>query len=201
MPTKIDDQKRATILQAIRDRAGTCSRAALAREFEVSASTVGNIARDAGLVDAFARTKTAAATRARSTDLADRRARLAERMLDLAESIGKRLDSSYEVIVQTQHDVFREMLGQPPLKEVKDGMAAVGTAVKAHMELIRFDTKDGGSSAAIALVDVLARGFGLHPDQAGDDDGYPIPLPTPEAQAARAAELSADAEAAAGVTT
>lgn len=201
MPAKIDDEKRAAILAAIESRKGQCSRAALAREFEVSASSVGNIAREAGITDAFARTKTAAATRARSTDLADRRARLAERMLDLAESIGLRLDSPYKIVVATQHEVHVETLDQPPLKETKDGMAAVGTAIKAHMELIRFDTKDGGNAAAIALVDVLAKGFGLHPGQAGDDDGYPVPLPSPEAQAARAAELSADAEAAASVTT
>jgi transposase-like protein len=201
MPVKLDDEKRAAILAAIESRKGQCSRAALAREFEVSASTVGNIAREAGITDAFARTKTAAATRARSTDLAARRAALAERMLDLAESISNRVDSSYTVVVATQHEVHIETLPVPPLKETKDGMAAAGMALKAHMDLVRFDTKDGGNAAAVALVDVLARGFGLKPDQAGEDDGYPVPLPNAAANAAGAAELSADAAAAAVVTT
>jgi hypothetical protein len=201
MSTKrISDETRTAIADAIRARAGECSRAQLAREFGVAASTVGNIAREAGITDAFARTKTAHATRARATDLAARRAALAERMIELAETISKRVDSEYRVVVATQHEVHVETLEQPPLKETKDGMAAVGMAIKAHMELIRFDTKGGGNAAAVALVDVLARGFGLHPDQSGDDDGYPTPLPTAEQQAERAEQLSAEAAAAGAVT-
>lgn len=180
MPAPIDDTVRAAIEQAIRDGAGQASCRGIAAAHGVSPGTVRNIARKAGLDGAFGREKTAAATKARQTDMAARRAALAEVMLGKAEHIAGRLDTAYIIVVATKDDVFRETLDEPPLREVKDGMAAVGAAVKAHMDLIRFDTKEATNPAAASLVDRLADM--LHLDVGVDervDDGYPVPLPTP----------------------
>jgi hypothetical protein len=82
--------------------------------------------------------------------------------------------------VATGDGVHLRTLDEPPLKEVKDGMGAVAMAVKAHCELIKFDTKEVANPAASSLVDRLADLLQL--DQGNDDtvdDGYPTPLPEP----------------------
>lgn len=184
MAAPLDDATRAAIEAAIRAGHGTASCRSIARDHNVSPGTVRNIAKAAGLDGAFARAKTANATRARVADMAARRAALAETLLAKAEHIAGRLDTPYIVVVTTKDDVFRETLDEPPLRDVKDGMAAVGVAVKAHVELIRFDTKEAANPAATSLVDRLADMLQL--DQGNDevvDDGYPQPLPPPPADA------------------
>lgn len=183
MPERLDDTVRERIAQAIRTgkAAGTASCRGIATEFGVSPGTVRNIARDAGIVDPFARTKTANATRARVTDMAARRAALAEALLTKAEHILKRLDQPYVMLVPSGEGVFERELAEPPLKEVKDGMAAVVAAAKAHTDLIKFDTKEVANPAASSLVDRLADLLQL--DQGNDelvDDGYPTPLAEPQ---------------------
>lgn len=186
MAAPLDPHRRATIEQAIRDGAGAVSCRALAAEHGVSTRTVGRIAREIGLPDAFTRETTKAATTARVADLAARRAGLAAKMLDLAEHFAARATGTYVYWVATKDDVQRVELDEPPLGEVRQAMTAVGIAVDKHMALIRFDTKDGADQRALSLVDALVNAFGVHPDLdgAGVDDGYPVPLPTAEQLAA-----------------
>lgn len=84
MPAPLDPAVSAAILDAV--KAGGRSRAAIAREHGVSAATVGNIARRAGVVDAFDRSATAAATTAALVDNASRRAALETKLLQRAEA-------------------------------------------------------------------------------------------------------------------
>lgn len=185
MPERLDDTIRARIEAAIRagKAAGTASCRGIATEHGVSPGTVRNIAKAAGIADPFSRAKTAHATRARVTDMAARRAALAEALLSKAEHILARLDQPYTVLVPTGDGVFTRILDEPPLKEVKDGMSAVALAVKGHCDLIKFDTKEVANPAASSLVDRLADLLQL--DQGNDevvDDGYPTPLADPPAE-------------------
>jgi hypothetical protein len=197
MADKIPDATRHAIEQAIREGAGTVSCRGLAREHGVSAGTVRNIAKAAGLAGAFTRASVENATRARGADMASRRARIAEDMLDLADHLVKRARAPYEVWIGTPQGAERVTYDEPPLNEVRQAMTAIGIAVDKHMALIRFDTKDNGNATALALVDALAASLNLDGQGAGDDgyDGYPVPLPTPEEIAAGAAALDADAAA------
>lgn len=178
MPAPLDPTVRDAIAAAIRDGAGRISCRGLAGEFDVSPNTVRKIAREIGLPDAFARAETKNATRARAVDMAERRGALATKMLDLAEHIAGRATAAYTVVIATKDEVFREILDEPPLGEVRQAMTAVGIAVDKHMALIRFDTKEGGNPAATSLVDRLAAMLALD-GTAGDDydDGYPADPP------------------------
>lgn len=171
MPAAIPEHQRAAIEQAIRAGAGRVSCRGLARAHGVSTGTIRKIAKEIGCPDAFARAETKNATRARIVDLAERRAGLAEKMLDLAEHIARRATAPYTVTLATKDEVHEIVLTEPPLGEVRQAMTAVGIALDKHMALIRFDTKDGGSVAATSLVDRLAAMLEL--DVAGADDGYP----------------------------
>lgn len=74
MPPPLDPDKRAAIAQAIRDGG---RRNEIARQHEVSPSTVTTIATAEGIDGAFDRTATKRATEAASVDLAAERVRLA----------------------------------------------------------------------------------------------------------------------------
>lgn len=177
---RIPDETRTQIEAAIRG-GGTCR--GIARQYGVSPGTVRNIARDADITGAFARTNTENATRARVADLADRRARLAERALTLAERMLDRATSPYTVLVATREDVIREELPEPPAADVRQFATAYGIFVDKHMALIRFDTKEAGNPAATSLVDRLAAMLTLDgPAPDGHDDGYPEPLPDDDGQ-------------------
>ncbi|GCD94063.1 helix-turn-helix domain-containing protein [Embleya hyalina] len=85
MPPRIDDTVRAAILADI--QAGELSRNAIARRHGVSSSTITLIAREAGHANAFDRSKTTQATRAREVDAAAVRADLTARRLTLAVTL------------------------------------------------------------------------------------------------------------------
>lgn len=185
MPAPLDPAKREAIADSIRKGAGTASCRGIAAEHEVSPSTVRTIAKEIGLPEAFARTQTKNATRAKVADAASRRAGLATTMLDLAERIAQRAREPYTVIIATKDDVFREQLDEPPLDQVRQAMTALGIAVDKHIALIKFDTRPEGNELALSLLDRLVGVFG-DPDGSGHDvdDGYPVPLPSPEQIAA-----------------
>jgi integrase len=74
MPKPLDETKRAAILADI--RAGQKPRNQIARDHDVSPSTVTGVAKTAGITDAFDRSQTLKATRAKSDDNAAKRAQL-----------------------------------------------------------------------------------------------------------------------------
>lgn len=85
MPPPLDPDKRAAILQAI--RAGGRSRGAIARDHDVSPSTVTNIAKAAGLNTAFDRAQTKKATEAAQVDHKARLVALASRAAGVSENV------------------------------------------------------------------------------------------------------------------
>jgi hypothetical protein len=166
VPAPIRENVRSAIEQAIRDGHGTVSCRGLARRFGVSADTVSRIAKNAGLSDAFGRTKTKKATQAKIADMAARRAVLAERMLDVAERLVDRVTDPY--------------VHEPSLPSVLHSMTALGIAIDKHMSLIRFDSQGSGSDAVVSLVDALISGFELDANSVDVNDGYPVLLSVPE---------------------
>ncbi|TAK89315.1 MAG: hypothetical protein EPO06_11660 [Burkholderiaceae bacterium] len=169
---RIDDATRQRVLDLAEQGV---SRNQIARDLQISAGSVTNIIRAAGKTNAFDRSRTENATRARVVDLAARRASIAETMLDLADRFAARARESYTVYLATKDDVHPVTYDEPPLGEVRQAMTALGIAVDKHMALIRFDTKEAGNAGALSLVDRLAAAFDL--DNPDADDGYPTPEP------------------------
>ncbi|MGW2707305.1 hypothetical protein [Streptomyces sp. NPDC001340] len=106
----------------------------IARQMGWAVGTITNHASRLGL--SFDREAVRAATDARQVDLRDRRQRIQEQLLDLAENAIGRTQSRY-LLHGFSHtgEIVAEWLQQPPAKETKDLTAAATSA------LARFDQK------------------------------------------------------------
>lgn len=157
MPAPIDPEVRAAIVDAI--RAGDRSRAAIAREHGVAAATVGNIAKAAGLTDAFDRSRTAAATEAAKNDNAARRARLEAAFLARAEAELAQCDAGM-IVGQFggKDNVWTERWFDKAPHNVRSTLVSTAQrAVKAAADLasVSADPAEVGKVAVLALVDTL----------------------------------------------
>jgi transposase-like protein len=156
MPPRIDDDKRAEILNDI--QAGVLSRNAIARKHGVASSTVAVIADENGIEDAFDRTKVENATRARTADMRARRALLAEGLLVDAELLRDRAWSKYPIAVTTMKGPELVELPAPPLDQIRNAYVAVGIALQRHMELVKHDA-DTGATEVKSMLGSLATGL------------------------------------------
>jgi hypothetical protein len=173
MPAPIPDTTRAAILADIQAGQKGCN--AIAREHGVSPGTVENIARDAGLVDAFARTKTENATRARQSDLAARRAVIAEMLLDDIQALRDRAWQPYQVVTSSQHGAEITTLELPPLRDAQAAYTSIAVALDKHLALVRHDGDTGGDlESARSLLGDLGRALGLAADQLGREYETPV---------------------------
>jgi hypothetical protein len=155
MPAPIDPAKRALIEQAIRDGAGQVSRNAIAKQFGVAGSTVGKIATEAGLTEAFDRTKTERATRARSVDLADVRLRLQERWAAKANEALDRSERECQVFAfGGQFNEFSsEILPLPPAADYRSFVTAAAVATDKMVALAKYDAADDGVAGAVSAIE------------------------------------------------
>lgn len=155
MPPRIPDDKRSAILADI--KAGTKGRNQIARDHEVSVSTVTKIAKDSGTANVFDRSKTENATRAVVADNRSRRAQLAAALLDDAEQFRKRAWSSYSYYERGQYGPELVTLDRPPLKEAKEAYVSIGIALDKHVVLERHDATDPGTMGSLlgTLLDGL----------------------------------------------
>lgn len=135
MPAPIPEHTKQAILADI--RAGQKSRAQIARDHGVSAGSVTNIARRAGLTDAFDRSATKNATAAAMADNAARRARLTQRLVTLAEIS---LDRAVAELSETT---------------ARDAAVVLGIAVDKHIALERHDAGADADQAASLLGTLL----------------------------------------------
>src|SRR5579859_3159091 len=90
MGARLSDKKRAAILADIQD--GTKSRNKIALEHDVSAGTVTNVAKEAGLTTAFDRSNVKKATAAAVADSKAVRAATSRRFLDKANELLDQMD-------------------------------------------------------------------------------------------------------------
>ena len=159
MPPPLDPTKKQAILDAINNSAGR-SRNDIAREFGVSGSTVGRIAEQSGVQDAWDRTNTQKGTQARSADLAELRSRTAARFLQKANEMLDRLEEPCEVFAfgGAENRFNSEILHRPPSAEARNLMTAAAIALDKHVLLDKHDSDDSGGAAVDAwLRSVMGR--------------------------------------------
>ena len=153
-PNRTRPRARRLVTQAERDRvaelhAQGLSRAAIARELDRPAVTIGRIADDLGLT--WDRTKTAAAAKALREDNRARRAELSRLLLDDAHRLRERLWSESEQVLSTPKGPARVVQALPPARDARDLMTAVTSAVKSHTDLERVDAGTGAETAKSML--------------------------------------------------
>lgn len=158
MPKPLPADKRAAILKDI--QAGQKSRNQIARDHGVSVSTVSGIAKDAGLTDAFDRSKTKSATRAREVDCKALRAQLKQDLLEDAQRLRARAWKPYQVVVSTPQGADIVTLEEPPLAEVRSAFTAIGIAIDKSIVLERHDSADGAADAK-SMLGSLADALGM----------------------------------------
>lgn len=154
-PKPISDRERTHV---VADIDAGMHRNELARKYKRSPSTISKIAAQAGR--SFDRTKTAAATQAFVVDMAARRAALAEGLLADAEYLRQRLREEHHQWISTPDGPEQVTLDKPPLRDVRDGMGAVGQAIASHAKLIEMDSDDADSDAR-SLMSSFGRMLGL----------------------------------------
>jgi hypothetical protein len=132
-------------------------RNAIAAELGLGNSTVTRIAKALGLD--FSRAQTAVAVQARSTNLADMRTRLAEKMASIADEQLDRARKPYLVYSfgGAENTYNEEILTEPPAEAVRTMVATAGMAFDKVTKYLEKDTS--GVETAHSLLDTLAAGF------------------------------------------
>lgn len=148
-----DDQK----TEVLTLHAQGLARNEIARRVGISAGSVTNICRDAGLT--FDRSETKHATEARQVDLAAGRIRLAEKMLAASEAMLDDIDGEYLVYnFGGKDNTYTEHLLDSAPVEVKRNI--ITTAGITFDKLTRIVEKsDTGLEQAVGVLDTLAEGF------------------------------------------
>ncbi|MEV5370528.1 hypothetical protein AB0N12_14425 [Streptomyces albogriseolus] len=127
------------------------SRNEIARRMEWSVETITNYAQRLGL--SFDREAVRAATDARQIDPKDRRQRIQEQLLDLAERSIERATDRYLVHGWTHTgESVAEWLQQPPAKETKDLTLAASSALTSALNLAQAGAGDEGRENARSLL-------------------------------------------------
>ncbi len=151
--TERTDAKRARLREL---HARELSARAIAAELGVSASTVSRWAKDDGLK--FDRAQTAQAVAAQTVDLAARRARLVERMMDLAEeTVGIIESGEVEQVQITQAGKIVRTTRKPDMTDRRNAVTISGIAVDKATKLLDRDT---GVENATSTLDALEAAIG-----------------------------------------
>ncbi|MGW4552007.1 hypothetical protein ACWEN4_37575 [Streptomyces violaceorubidus] len=161
-----DDERRLRQLHA-----DGVSRNEIARQLEWSVGTITNHAQRLGL--SFDREAVRAATEARQVDLKDRRQRIQEQLLDLAERSIERTQERYLVHGWTHTgESVAEWLQQPPAKETKDFTPAASSALTSALKLAQADAADDGRENARGLLRTLGEAMTAASRELGVDDAH-----------------------------
>jgi len=156
MPAPLAPARRAAILADI--QAGK-PRNQIARDHHVSAGTVTNIARQAGETEAFDRSATLKAARAKQVDNKAKRAQLQADLLDDAQRLRKRAWSAYEVVVSTQQGAEIITLNLPPLPDVRGAYTSIGIIVDKDRAYEKDRAEGDGAGAAKSMLGRLFEGL------------------------------------------
>ncbi|WP_326755109.1 hypothetical protein OIE73_28745 [Streptomyces hirsutus] len=129
------------------------SRNAIAEAMGRPKVTISRWAERLGL--SFDREAVRAATDARQVDLKDRRQRIQEQLLGLAERSIERAQTRYLVHGWTHTgESVAEWLQQPPAKETKDLTLAASSALTSALKLAQADAESGVQEARSMLGDL-----------------------------------------------
>jgi transposase-like protein len=156
VPPRIPDDKRAAILADI--RAGELSARAIGRKHGVAQSSVSLIAQQNRENDAFDRTKTERATRAKQADNRSRRAQLAADLLSDAERLRKQLwePTTIGAFGGRDGEWHTAEVEEPPFADKRAILTSVQTAVRAHTELEKVDATGSADGAKSMLGNLFA---------------------------------------------
>lgn len=167
---KITDEHRAELARL---HAAGMTRNDIAREMGISGATVSKLAADAGLT--FDRTAVAAATKARQADLADRRSRLELKNLKVAEQLLDQINQPHLAFNFGGKDntYTEKQLDRPPVRDVKDLVAAASIATTASLRIAALDTSNGVDEAKSMLVDLFSAMGTAWRDSNSDDPEEP----------------------------
>jgi DNA-binding transcriptional MerR regulator len=145
------------------------SRNEIARRMEWSVGTITNHSNRLGL--SFDREAVRAATDARQIDLRNRRQRLQEQFLDLAEHTMTRARSRY-LLTGTSHtgEITAEFVPEPPAKETKDFTLAASSAITSALKLAQAAAGDEGRENARGLLRTLGEAMTAAAQDLGVDD-------------------------------
>ncbi|MFT4189880.1 MAG: helix-turn-helix domain-containing protein [Aeromicrobium sp.] len=166
-PGPLTDTERARILDL---HAQGMSRNDIARETGRGAATITGVVQTAGR--SFDRTTTAAATKARQADLAERRASLRAKLLAKAELLLDQIDQPHLVFNFGGRDNTYEehTLDRPPTGDIRNLMQSASYAITAELRLADAD-RSQGDEAAKSLIVGLATALGVTgPDTSHPDD-------------------------------
>ncbi|MFG2380572.1 hypothetical protein [Streptomyces avermitilis] len=146
------------------------SRNEIARQMGWSVGTITSHSQRLGLD--FDRSVTRAAVEARQVDLKDRRQRIQEQLLDLAETAIGRAQNRYLVhgFSHTGESVA-EWLSEPPAKETKDLTLAASSALGTALKLAQADAGDEGRENAQGLLRGLGDAMTAAADALAQDMG------------------------------
>lgn len=156
MPRRLPEEKRQNILNAIKAGAGWRSRNDIGREFGVSAATVGNIAAEHNITDAFDRTLTARASEAKQVDNRVRRAELSALLLEDSFKLRDRMWAPAETVLPNGQVITTEL---PVARDVRDFSASVQANVKTHLDVEKHDVGDQGATDAKSMLLGVAEGL------------------------------------------
>ncbi|GAA1454152.1 hypothetical protein [Nocardiopsis tropica] len=147
---RISDEQRASILEDIR-AGGSCR--GIAKDHGVSPGSVTNIAKKAGLSDAFERADTEKATRARTTDMAALRAEISEKYLRKASELLDQMDQPHLVFsFGGKENTYNEaVLERAPTGDLRNLMTASAVALDKHLKILATETDPGAATAASML--------------------------------------------------
>jgi transposase-like protein len=162
-------EKRAAVLADIKAGGKSCHQ--IAKDHSVAKGTVSRIAKTEGLHDAWDRTQTEAATRARVIDSKARREALKDQLIEDAERIRARAWEPYEVVVDNRQLGPQTMtLDLPPAQDVRAFYAAVGIAIDKHCRLEQYDAA-GNDVDAKSMLGALAEGIRQYAQSTSEPEG------------------------------
>jgi transposase-like protein len=179
MPKPLSQAKRNAIIRDI--KAGK-PRNEIARHHGVSGSTVTKLAKDSGLTDAFDRSQTENAVRARQFDARAARAQLVRDLYEDAQRFRARGWSPYTQIVSGPAGSELVTTKLPPLRDQQAAYTSLGICVDKAAKLEAVDVADGSAGARSLLgqlseaLSVAADALGPETpvtDSGGSEDGSP----------------------------
>lgn len=152
---RIPDDVRAAILDDI--KAGQKSRNQIARDHHVGVGSVTNIAKHAGLTDAFDRSSTKNATEAARLDNAALRATTSRRLLEEANRF---LDDLHRPHVAfnfggKDNSYNEREMPEPPIADKRNLMTAAAIAIDKHLAVEKHDHSGESHASVDAWLDAM----------------------------------------------
>lgn len=151
----LGDKEFAAIAKAIR-AGGTCR--GIAKQFKRSPDTVRRVARDDGIAEPFARTKTARATEAKKIDNKARRAELAHLLLEDCHRLRLQLwEKALVYNFDKEGEYSQHEFPQPTFGDKRAIFQSVRNGVQSIADLERIDQGAGEGSALDRLWEQLLK--------------------------------------------